>query len=194
LDLHRPGPHVIVRCLAPEDGQGYGSARQPRISRPLYGIRRKASKGPERRRRRVLQNPHAWVPWPACPRGRFTPATSYTQLALNRRMPGRANPTVASRVRVIVKYRIGVSPNQGDPCASSRIPYRGHGSEGRSRVWERTRLPHVRFLAQTAARSGGNAGLACKGLLDPDTREPRWPARLLTAWHLLDLLLPLEGE
>ena len=34
-----------VCCLTPEDGQGSGSARQPRISRPLYGIRRKASKG-----------------------------------------------------------------------------------------------------------------------------------------------------
>jgi hypothetical protein len=101
-----------------------------------------------------------------------------------------SNPTVASRVRVIVKDRVGVSRNRGDPCASSRIPYRGHGSEGRSRVWERTRLPHVRFLAQTAARNGGNAGLACKGLQDPDVRGPRWRAPLLIAWHLLDLLMP----
>lgn len=52
---------IIVCCLAPEDGQGSGFARQHRISRPLYGIRPKASKGLNRRRR-VLQNPQSWVP------------------------------------------------------------------------------------------------------------------------------------
>jgi hypothetical protein len=57
---------VIICCLAPEDGQGSGSARQPRISRPLYGIRPKASKGLNRRRR-VLQNPHSRVPRPPTP-------------------------------------------------------------------------------------------------------------------------------
>ena len=60
---------VVVCCLAPEDGQGSGSARQPRISRPSYGIRPKASKGPEGRRSRVLQNPHAWVQIPPSPLG-----------------------------------------------------------------------------------------------------------------------------
>jgi hypothetical protein len=44
------------RCLTPEDGQGSRSVGQPRINRPLHGIRRKASKGLIRRRR-VLQNP-----------------------------------------------------------------------------------------------------------------------------------------
>jgi hypothetical protein len=57
---------VVVYCLAPEDGQGSGSDRQPRISRPLFGIRRKASKGLNRRCW-VLKNPHSWVP---CPSGR----------------------------------------------------------------------------------------------------------------------------
>ena len=58
---------VIVCCLAPEDGQGSGSARQWENSRPLYGIRPKASKGLNRLRR-VLQNPHSWVPCPAAKR------------------------------------------------------------------------------------------------------------------------------
>jgi hypothetical protein len=47
---------VIVCCLAPEDGQESGSARQPRIKGPLYAIWPKASKGLTRLRR-VLQNP-----------------------------------------------------------------------------------------------------------------------------------------
>jgi hypothetical protein len=55
-----------VCCLAPEDGQGSGSTRQPRISRPLYGIRPKASKGLNRLRR-ALQNPHSLVPRPPSP-------------------------------------------------------------------------------------------------------------------------------
>ena len=45
-----------VCCLAPEDGQGFRSARQLRERRPLYGIRPKASKGLNRLGR-VLQNP-----------------------------------------------------------------------------------------------------------------------------------------
>jgi hypothetical protein len=57
---------VIVCCLAPEDGQGSGSAGQCETSRPLYGIRRKASKGLIRRSR-VLQNPHSWVQVPPSP-------------------------------------------------------------------------------------------------------------------------------
>ena len=60
---------AIVCCLAREDGQGFRSARQPRISRPLYGIRPTASKGPEGRPRRVLQNPHSWVQIPSSPLG-----------------------------------------------------------------------------------------------------------------------------
>jgi hypothetical protein len=54
--VSRQGPRYVC-CLAPEDGQGSGSAGQPRISRPLHGIRPKASKGLIRRRR-VLHNPH----------------------------------------------------------------------------------------------------------------------------------------
>jgi len=59
---------VIVRCLAPEDGQGSGSAGQCETSRPLYGIRRKASKVLFRQGR-VLQNPHTWVQIPPSPLG-----------------------------------------------------------------------------------------------------------------------------
>ena len=40
--------------------KGLGPPGQCETSRPLYGIRRKASKGPLGRRGRVLQNPHAW--------------------------------------------------------------------------------------------------------------------------------------
>jgi hypothetical protein len=36
-----------------------------------------------------------------------------------------SNPIVASSARVIVKDRMRVSRNQGDPCASSRILYGG---------------------------------------------------------------------
>ncbi len=78
-----------------------------------------------------------------------------------------SNPPVASCTRVIVNGRVGVSWNQGDPCASIWIPCEGHGKEERSRVSVRTRIPNLRFLAQTVARSGGNAGLACKVLQDP---------------------------
>jgi len=35
---------AVVCCLAPEDGKGYGSARQTRTPTPLHGIRRKPSK------------------------------------------------------------------------------------------------------------------------------------------------------
>ena len=62
-----PQRRVIVCCLAPEDGQGFRSTRQLRFRRPSYGIPPKASKGPEGRRRRVLQNPHAWVQTPPSP-------------------------------------------------------------------------------------------------------------------------------
>ena len=61
--------YSYVRCLAPEDGQGSGPARQPGKPRPLYGNRRKASKGPNRLGQ-VLQNPHSWVPWPAARAGK----------------------------------------------------------------------------------------------------------------------------
>jgi len=81
-----------------------------------------------------------------------------------------ANPTVASGVRVIANDRTGVSRNRGDPCASSRILYGGHGSERRSRVSARKRISNAPFVAQTAARGGGNAGLACKVLPDPCPR------------------------
>jgi hypothetical protein len=57
---------VVFCCLAPEDGQGSGSARQWESSRPLYGIRPKASKGLNRLSR-VLQNPDAWVQIPPSP-------------------------------------------------------------------------------------------------------------------------------
>jgi hypothetical protein len=67
---------VIVYCLAPEDGQGSRSTKQPRISRPLYGIRPKESKDLNRGWR-VLQNTDTLVPRPAG------------------RRPGRANPTAA---------------------------------------------------------------------------------------------------
>ncbi len=87
-----------------------------------------------------------------------------------------SNPTVASRARVIVTDRIGVSRNWGDPCASFWIPYRGHGYGRRSRVWERTRLPDVRFLAQTTARNHWNAGLTCKVLQAPYTLGIARPA------------------
>ncbi len=68
MGYHRNRPRFFnyVCCLAPEDGQGSGSAGQCEISRPLYGIRRKASKGLNRRSR-VLQNPHAWVQVPPSP-------------------------------------------------------------------------------------------------------------------------------
>jgi len=78
-----------------------------------------------------------------------------------------------------MKGHVRVSRNRGDPYPSSGIPYRGHGNERRSRVWTRTRLPDVRFLAQTEARSGGNACLACKVLPDPHTwvQVPSSPPR-----------------
>ena len=62
---HRKG-YSYVRCLAPEDGQGSGHTREPRISRPLYGIRQEASKVLFRHSR-VLQNPHSWVQVPPSP-------------------------------------------------------------------------------------------------------------------------------
>jgi hypothetical protein len=69
MRYHRSRPWILsyVCCLAPEDGQGSGSAGQCETSRPLYGIRPKASKGLNRRRR-VLQDPHSWVPCPAADR------------------------------------------------------------------------------------------------------------------------------
>ena len=84
-----------VFCLAPEDGQGSESARQHRESRPLHGIRRKVSKGLNCRCR-VLQNPDAWVPWPACRGEQFTSAASLRRSEFTFRKPGRANSTVAS--------------------------------------------------------------------------------------------------
>jgi len=58
-----------VRCLAPEDGQGSGSAGHYRKPRKLPGIWPKAYKGLNRLGQ-VLQNPHSWVqvpPSPPCP-------------------------------------------------------------------------------------------------------------------------------
>src|SRR4030042_396176 len=62
---------------------------------------------------------------------------------------------------VIVKGRIRVCRNRGDPCAYSRIPYGGHGSQRRLRVLDARFGPGN--ARQTQTKDAGQGGTTLEG-------------------------------